>query len=91
VDLVDPEKQMVDPAKGLSEIPQTLLVPDPSPNKWELGDPLLNYFALGLLIFVVALNSYVIIAILRKLIRKARHTRDQLRTMAALPPKADIG
>jgi hypothetical protein len=81
---------MVDPAKGFSEIPQMLLVPDSSPSKSYLGDPLLNYFALGLLIFVVALNSYVIIAILRKLIRKARHNREQLGTMSALPPKADI-
>jgi hypothetical protein len=47
---------MVDPAKGLSEITQMPFVPDSRPNKWELGDPLLNYFALGLLIFVVALN-----------------------------------
>ena len=38
-----------------------------------IDDPFLNYFALGLLIFVVVVNSYVIIAILRKLIRKARH------------------
>jgi hypothetical protein len=63
----------MDPAKGLSEIPQILLVPDSSPSKRDLGDPLLNYFALGLLIFVVVVNSYVIIAILRKLIRWARH------------------
>jgi hypothetical protein len=54
---------MVDPAKGFSEIPQMLLVPE-----GDLGDPLLNYFALGLLIFVVVVNSYAIIAVLRKLI-----------------------
>jgi hypothetical protein len=66
---------MVDPVKGLSESPQMLLVPDSSPSKWNLGDPLLNYFALGLLIFVVVVNSYLIIAILRKLIRRARHHR----------------
>jgi hypothetical protein len=59
---------MVDPAKGFSEIPQMLLVPE-----GDLGDPLLNYFALGLLIFVVVVNSYAIIAVLRKLIRRARH------------------
>jgi hypothetical protein len=40
-----------------------------------MDDPFLNYFALGLLIFVVVVNSYVIVAILRKLIRKARHHR----------------
>jgi hypothetical protein len=43
--------------------------------EWDkmLDDPFLNYFALGLLIFVVVANSYLIIAILRKLIRRARH------------------
>ena len=39
------------------------------------ADPFLNYFVLGLLIFVVVVNSYVIVAILRRLIRKARHHR----------------
>jgi hypothetical protein len=38
-----------------------------------IDDPFLNYFALGLLIFVVVVNSSLIIAILRKLIRKVRH------------------
>jgi hypothetical protein len=59
---------MVDPVKGLSETPQTLL-PDSSRSKIDLGDPLLNYFALGLLIFVVFVNIYGIVMILRKLIR----------------------
>ena len=59
---------MVDPAKGLSEIPQMLL-PDSSRSKSDLGDPLLNYFTLGLLIFVVIVNIYGIVTILRKLIR----------------------
>jgi hypothetical protein len=40
-----------------------------------IDDPFLNYFALGLLIFVVVVNSYVIVAILRKLICKTRHHR----------------
>ena len=48
---------MVDPVKGLSESPQTLL-PDSSRGKSDLGDPLLNYVALGLLIFVVFVNIY---------------------------------
>jgi hypothetical protein len=59
---------MVDPVKGLSESPQKLL-PDSSRSKNDLGDPLLNYFALGLLIFVVFANIYGIVTILRKLIR----------------------
>ena len=59
---------MVDPAKGLSEIPQMLL-PDSSRSKNDLGDLLLNYLALGLLIFVVFVNIYGIVTILRKLIR----------------------
>ena len=59
---------MVDPVKGLSESPQKLL-PDSSRSKNDLGDPLLNYFALGLLIFVVIVNFYGIITILRKPIR----------------------
>jgi hypothetical protein len=59
---------MVDPVKGLSESPQMLL-PDISRSKSDLGDPLLNYFALGLLIFVVFVNIYGIVTILRKLIR----------------------
>jgi hypothetical protein len=42
-----------------------------------IDDPLLNYFALGLLIFVVVVNSYVIVAILRKLIRKAGRRRER--------------
>jgi hypothetical protein len=48
---------------------------DPTITEWEkmIDNPFLNYFALGLLIFVVAVNFYVIIAILRNLIRKARH------------------
>jgi len=62
------EKQMVDPVKGLSEIPQMLL-PDSSRSKNDLGDLLLNYLALGLLIFVVFVNIYGIVTILRKLIR----------------------
>ena len=45
-----------------------LLVPDRSPQK-GLDDPLLNYIALGLLIFVVIVNFYGIITIIRKLIR----------------------
>ena len=57
---------MVDPAKGLSEIPQMLL---PERSKNDLGDLLLNYLALGLLIFVVFVNIYGIVTILRKLIR----------------------
>ena len=61
---------MVDPAKGLSEIPQMLL-PDSSRSKSDLGHPLLNYFALGLLIFVVFVNLYAIVTILRKLIRRS--------------------
>ena len=40
-----------------------------------IDDPSLNYFALGLLIFIVVVNSYVLVAILRKIIRKARHHR----------------
>jgi hypothetical protein len=40
-----------------------------------IDDQFLNYFALGLLIFVVVVNSYVIVAFLRKLIRRARHHR----------------
>jgi len=59
---------MVDPVKGLSEIPQMLL-PDSSRSKNDLGDLLLNYLALGLLIFVVFVNIYGIVTILRKLIR----------------------
>jgi hypothetical protein len=39
-----------------------------------LDDPFLNYFALGLLIFVVVVNSYVIIAILRKLCGVSQRT-----------------
>jgi hypothetical protein len=59
---------MVDPAKGLSEF-RMLLAPDSGPSKRDMDDLLLNYFALGLLIFVVIVNFYVIITILRKLIR----------------------
>ena len=59
---------MVDPAKGLSEFARVLLVPDRSPQK-GLDDPLQNYIALGLLIFVVIVNFYGIITIIRKLIR----------------------
>jgi len=42
-----------------------------------IDDPFLNYFALGLLIFVVVVNSYVIVAVLRKLIRKAGGRRER--------------
>ena len=60
---------MVDPATGLSEIARMLLVPDSDPSKRGMDDPFLNYFALGLLIFVVIVNIYGIVTILRKLIR----------------------
>ena len=60
---------MVDPATGLSEIARMLLVPDSDPSKRGMDDPFLNYFALGLLIFVVIVSFYEIITILRKLMR----------------------
>ena len=60
---------MVDPTKGLSEFARMLLVPDSDPSKRGMDDPFLNYFALGLLIFVVIVSFYEIITILRKLIR----------------------
>ena len=45
-----------------------LLIPGSAPSKRVMDDPFRNYFALGLLIFVVIVNLYGIITILRKLI-----------------------
>jgi hypothetical protein len=65
---------MVDPAKGLREIARMFLGPDSAPSKMDMDDPFLNYFALGLLIFVVIVNLYGIITILRKLYPLERRT-----------------
>ena len=64
---------MVDPTKELSEIAQLLLIPGSAPSKRVMDDPFLNYFALGLLIFVVIVNLYGIITILRNLSAGAPH------------------